>query len=57
MGVESRCSAGAPACALEVIVLDVDFSLWGSGLTVIHVVVDYGRRYQSVIRRTGRVGV
>jgi hypothetical protein len=42
---------------LEVIVLDVDFSLRGSGLTVIHVVVDYGRRYQSVIRRTGRVGV
>lgn len=36
MGVERRYRAGATACAVEVIVLDMDCSLRGSGLTVIH---------------------
>jgi hypothetical protein len=48
MRVEGRSRAGATTCALEVIVFDMDSSLWGSGLAVIHVVCDYGRRFQSV---------
>jgi hypothetical protein len=49
MGEEGRCRAGTATCALQVIVLDMNCSLWGSGLAVIHVVRDYGRRFQSVI--------
>jgi hypothetical protein len=37
MRKKGRRRAGTTACALEVIVLDMDCSLWGSGLTVIHV--------------------
>jgi hypothetical protein len=37
MRKKGRRRAGATTCALEVVVLDMDCSLWGSVLTVIHV--------------------
>ena len=39
MREKCRRRAGATTCALEVIVLDMDCSLWGSGLTVVHVLL------------------